>query len=280
MAGTRLRLLPGLPVLRRDERHLQVGLEPGRAVVLPDEPGVRRVLAEARAGGVHPDGPHATDHPAARALQVLAEAGLITDPADLAARHLARAACLVEVDASADVRARVLPVLAAAGLAAHRGEPADRPDPSVRLVVREGVVPRSGLDDAARDGLPHLVVGAQPGSVTVGPFVHPGVTACLRCLDAHRAAADPRWPLLVEQAGQAGSRGQAGRLPVDPLLQHLALVWAAADLRAWAEGARPSTWSASVRFAGADGTAPTHERQEWTRHPGCGCAWGAALTTG
>lgn len=36
---------PGAAVLRRDLGHLQVGVEPGRAVVLPDSPAVQRVLS-------------------------------------------------------------------------------------------------------------------------------------------------------------------------------------------------------------------------------------------
>ena len=67
------RLRPGLVVVRRDDRHLQVGLEPPRRVVLPDLPDVRRLLddlGEERALGVLEPG-------AADALARLERAGLL-----------------------------------------------------------------------------------------------------------------------------------------------------------------------------------------------------------
>lgn len=39
-------------MLRRDQRHLQFGVEPGRAVVVPDSPGLRDLLGQL--DGVHP----------------------------------------------------------------------------------------------------------------------------------------------------------------------------------------------------------------------------------
>ena len=41
---------------------------------------------------------------------------------------------------------------------------------------------------------------------SIGPFVVPGETACLRCVDAHCTDADPSWPLLVRQYAAASSR--------------------------------------------------------------------------
>lgn len=138
--------------------------------------------------------------------------------------------------------------------------------PAVLLVLHDGPVPRRLLDDPARDGTPHLLVSAEPGAVTIGPFVEPGRTACLRCIDAHLCVAHPQWSLLLEDTDLLVAR--------DPALHPLALAWAAADLAAWADGRVPSTWSATVRI---DADLDVR-RTVWRRHPSCGCAWDALET--
>ncbi|MDP2774844.1 MAG: hypothetical protein Q8O61_14930, partial [Nocardioides sp.] len=158
--------------------------------------------------------------------------------------------------------------LSGAGVAGP-GELAD-----VWLVASTGEVTRSVLDDLLREGTPHLVLRGALGSLQLGPFVVPGLTACLRCVDAHHAETDPRRALVVEQVALApGTEGP----PSDPALQALAVAWAVRDLLRFVEGDRPSTWSATHHLGPTD--APS--TQQWRRHPHCGCAWdviGAALT--
>jgi hypothetical protein len=102
--------------------------------------------------------------------------------------------------------------------------------------------------------------------------VVPGSTACLRCVDAHHTDADPAWPLLVRQHHDAAARDRADGVPepLDPLLAELAVAWLVRDLATYADGRRPSTWSATV-------TLHAHlervETRAWLRHPACGCAW-------
>lgn len=162
----------------------------------------------------------------------------------------------VGLDSTPGVRRAVAERLAAVDL-----EVTDDDAPAVLLVLRDGPVPRRLLDETFRDGTPHLLVSAEPGSVTVGPFVEPGRTACLRCVDAHLAQGDPRRSLLLEDVDLP--------VPRDPALHPIALAWAAADLAAWADGRTPSTWSATVRI---DADLVVH-RTAWRRHPSCGCAW-------
>lgn len=262
------RLPVGVPLLRRDRDHLQVGLDP--AVVLRDVPEVRGLLSRLRTG----EDP-CPDSPAARAaLSRLEAAGLLEDPAaDVVRRGLHRS-CVVVVDAPDELTAALGAVLRRAGLGvlapgaplpAHRdGEGASGPSSLCALVVRDGVLARGDLDEATRTGLPHLVVASDHAGTVIGPFVVPGVSACVRCVDAHRSTRDPRWPVLVEQA--AGQQPP----PRDPVRHALAISWAAGDLRLWAEGRTPSTWSATVRVD--DDLTVT--RETWSRHPACGCAWG------
>ncbi len=104
----------------------------------------------------------------------------------------------------------------------------------------------------------------------MGPFVEPGRTACLRCVDAHEALADERRPLLIAQAATAAIRQPP---PRDPVLDALALAWAVRDLCRYVEGDEPSTWSTTCDLS----PAGLPDAVRWGRHPDCGCAWDAVL---
>jgi hypothetical protein len=294
------RLLPGVPVLRRDADHLQVGLaEP--CVVLPDRPEVRALL-DRLSGLTGPTGTAGTDpvrspdvSPATLlALARLARAGLLVDR-EVVARCLAtyadgpaqRAAALASLHASprsadrqwADrVRLRVRlegapadrqaleRVLAAGGVGTVLG------DADLVVLLVDGEPDREHLDTLQQADVAHLLVRSVLAEVEVGPLVVPGRTACVRCLDAHRTDVDPRWPLLLAQGGGGVHGGRAGHAapPVrDPALWQLALGWAARDVLRHADGEQPSTWSATVRV----GPDLEPVRRSWLRHPRCGCGW-------
>jgi bacteriocin biosynthesis cyclodehydratase domain-containing protein len=154
--------------------------------------------------------------------------------------------------------------------------PASRDGPA--LLVGTGQPDRELVDDWMRRDVPHLVVRLCEGQAVVGPFVDPGRSACLRCVDAHHTDVDPTWPLLVRQHAAAGRRSTAGPAdaaspePVDPILATLALAWAARDLASWVEGVTPSLLSSTLTL---DGVLADVEVRTWTRHPGCGCSWQA-----
>lgn len=246
-------LRPGLHVVRRDDHHLQVGVDPPWRVVAPDEPEVRRLLADLAAGR-----PAAPATPAAhRTLLALSQAGMLVDPAVRAVDRT------VAVQAGGEVREEVVRTLRAAGC-----EPAtvdEAAGDTVALVVAAGELSRPDLDPHVREGRAHLAVAAGPRGWTVGPFVLPGASACLRCVDAHRGEHDPRRALVVDQlAGRSTA-------PDDPVLACLALAWAVRDVQTHLDGGLPSTWSATIDLA-AD-LQPV--RRRWGRHPHCGCSWAA-----
>lgn len=283
-------LVPGAHVLRRHDGSFQVGLDPRDAVVLPGTPAVAACLARL-------DGSRlvATDRePAA----VLDRAGLLVDQravhpllaagtdrpgrartAALLRRHGRRAPAVVAARAGRSVGPvgfghpdgealvdRLCGLLAEAGLARTAGEPA------VGVLAGLGEPHRELVDGWMRERVPHLVVRLGEGRATVGPFVVPGETACLRCLDAHHADADPTWPLLVHQYAEAcrQPRGDGTPEPLDPLLAAVAVAWAARDLATYVDGGRPTTWSTTLRL-GAD--LAEVESRTWARHPHCGCSW-------
>ncbi len=153
---------------------------------------------------------------------------------------------------------------------AGRGRPPRAP--TLGIAVGVGEPERTLLDPWLQRGLPHLLVRLTEGRVLLGPFVDPGRTACLRCLDAHRTDEDPDWPLLVQQYAAQLDRGRADGVPepVDPALATLAVAWAVRDVASFAEGHRPTTWSTTLLLSGRLeelGTMP------WLRHPECGCSW-------
>lgn len=259
MSEPRLRLRRGIRVSERSDRTLQVGLHPGRRLVLPDDPAVRGALTLLR-HGVEP-GRLGTDQ--RDLLHRLDRAGLVADPDDDVARARASEQALVDVRATGTVRTELVRLLGEAGVRVASGSAG-----TVAIVVTIGAEPRrETVDELVRADQPHLVLTSAAGRLRVGPFVVPGLTACLRCLDEHVTDRDPRHPLVVQQHLAPDPTD----LPAQPDL-HLALAWAARDVVCLISGDRPTTWSATVDIEpGGPVTQP------WRRHPRCGCAWGDVL---
>jgi len=212
-------------------------------------------------------------------------AALARSDGDQAAALLAaRARCRVDVLTFADLGndrlgQTLVDLVRQSGLHVRRStariSPAATPEPGGREVaalIGVGEPQREVLDEWMRLGVPHVLVRLSEGYPTVGPFVVPGRTACLRCIDAHHTDVDQSWPLLVAQYAVLSGQKRADGVPepVDSLVTTVALAWAARDLTSYAEGRRPSTWSTTIRF---DPCLASVETRCWLRHPECGCAW-------
>lgn len=279
-------LRPGTPVMARGPGVLQVGLD-GPAVQLADGPDVRALLA---ALGRLPGVPAAHDLPrttgaaldrldAAGLLVVVPAAEVVPEPADqvlraqfgtdAVRRRAARAQAAIAVRAAPAAGPVLDLLLDQAGLRRTGGEDGA----AAHLVVSTGPVDRELVDPLVRSSVPHLVVSGSAAMRRVGPFVHPGHTACLRCVDAHEALHDARRPFLLAQAARAATERPP---PLDPVLDTLALAWAVRDLARYVEGDSPSTWSTTFDIGPT--TAPAAQR--WGRHPDCGCAWDVAALFG
>jgi bacteriocin biosynthesis cyclodehydratase domain-containing protein len=147
-------------------------------------------------------------------------------------------------------------------------------DADVALVACHGEVDRDRLDPLIRHGTSHVVVRLVDGAALVGPFVVPGLTACLRCIDAHQSIRDPDHVAVTSRYVRATSRPRADGMAdlTDPVLATLALAWAVRDVLAHLDGRRPATWSRTL-FLDSE---PSRRREEdWSRHPECGCCWSA-----
>jgi hypothetical protein len=245
------------------------------------------VLADAARRGV-------SGAAAERVMTVLAAAGVLIDyPAQLVG------------SVPAELRQRLLPVLAAASIGGHDGDGGARllARRSATLVAVSGAGPiadslpdlltRSGLAarrqapadhgqadllvlvghqspsqtaELLRNPYPYLSVTATEGIGVVGPLVRPRSTACLRCLDLARADRDPAWPLLLAQLS-----GRCADPPAcDPVLAAAVTAQAASVVVAFADGE-------PLAQATVNGTlelvAPGWQwrRRSWRPHPACCC---------
>ncbi len=284
-------LRPGLNVLRRDPRTLQLGLEwPGVAAVQAS-PSIRAVLdavdgfrdiagvvLAATAQGVPADD-------ARHALEALLDAGVLVDqavvrppavpdptwsgfwllagPRSTASGVLkSRQTALVHVPVTGQV-ARLV-----AGLLAQEQLPMT-PDANAAtlLVVAADQEPsRDVADEAMRSGRPFLCVGVRELVGLVGPFVVPGRTACLRCVDLSRSQLDPCWPTLLA----AAQSGPAKVASCPPSLIAATAAYAAQEIALWGSGALPVCCDSVVEIPHGLGEVQTIA---YPPHPECGCGW-------
>ncbi|WP_214369114.1 ThiF family adenylyltransferase [Pseudonocardia sp. H11422] len=115
-------------------------------------------------------------------------------------------------------------------------------------------------------GALHLQVRVRDGLGIVGPLVLPARSACLHCLELHRAERDPGWPAVAAQLV-----GRPGRAAPHCVLATVGLgvAQALAALDGPAAGARaPCAVDATLEL---DADAGRLVRRPWTPHPGCGC---------
>ncbi len=255
----RARLAPGLRVVRRGRDHLQIGLYAGRRVLLPRTEHVELTLAALLTGSPLPVDP---DH--SSVLERLEGHGCVVwDPPQRPAASLVGVIGRLEVPGLPDLEE----LLGASGAAVTPF--IDRAQ--VVLVLSAGELDRERLDPLIRRRTAHLVVRLVDGGAVIGPFVAPGVTACLRCVDAHLSVADPDHVAVTTRYVRATARSRPDGLPdLDPALTSVAVAWAVRDVVAHLTGREPSTWSRTVQL----GTAPTQPHARgWLRHPRCGCCW-------
>ena len=187
------RLRPGLHVVRRDDEHVQVGVDPPARVVLPATSEVLGVLDSLAQGRPVPPSDEGR-----LALDRLREAGLVEEPLPAPGAETAQVAVVARgIDLTALGR-----LAGASGVRFRELSAAETADPDVlerydvAVVASRAPLARGALDAWMSSGVPHLVLegtGA-PGALRVGPFVVPGETACVRCVDAHAGAERWCWP--------------------------------------------------------------------------------------
>lgn len=178
-----------------------------------------------------------------------------------------RAAARVVADEvpGADVPGGVLGPAPAAGGPPGRGL-------DLLLVVADGALdPALGVGLLAA-GTPHLPIVLREADVLVGPLVVGGDGPCARCLDLHRADADPGWPAT---AAALAAPPAASPEPVVVASVAAGLAAAAAltfldDVRTHPAGQGSPRPLRGVTLEVRLPDAVPRERR-WAVHPACGC---------
>lgn len=284
-------LRPGLQVLRRDQHTLQLGLDwPGLAT-LRDSPAIRAVLSaidgcrevdtvveaavtdetsgeEAAAALADLVAAGAVVDQAATSRGTVSEAGWAAlwllagperDPRHLLRRRLGRT---VTVQGSGTVAVAARTALASTGIPTT--DDVFRADVVVLASDHEPV--RELGDPVMRSGQAHLWVSVRELVGVVGPYVCPGSSPCLRCVDAARADLDPAWPTLLDAAAARPLVVPA----CDPALAGLVGAWAALEVSVWASGIEPQSWGTVIEIPSGFGPLET---VAFDPHPRCGCGW-------
>jgi hypothetical protein len=137
-----------------------------------------------------------------------------------------------------------------------------RPD----LVVLAGTHYPELAAALAGAGIPHLMMTGGEAIGTVGPLVLPGRSACLRCLDLHRASRDPAWPRILAQM----TARQPEPAACDVTLTAAVAAQAATQILYFVD-------RASAPGAVINGMLELvlpgwqWQRRSWLPHPRCGC---------
>lgn len=131
------------------------------------------------------------------------------------------------------------------------------------VIVADLVLSPEASDPFVRSDTTHLAVLLREFDAVLGPLVHPGTTACLRCLDCYRLDRDPAWPQIAVQVPTAG------RSTRDPLLIALTVAQACAQILVTLDGQAPVTCESATLDLSLDN--PLGELRHWPAHERCGC---------
>jgi bacteriocin biosynthesis cyclodehydratase domain-containing protein len=259
LADSAARALSALPAVQRGRLAPELATA---SLAYGDSDGGARTLARRRAAFIRVNG---AGRIGSGVASLLAAAGIghvscedseITRPRDLTPAGL---------DLADLERPRSRGVARAIGRIAPEVRTSDdggRPD---LVVLAEITDPAPGAA-LVRERIPHLAVGAAEAVGVVGPFVSPGRSACLRCLDLRRAERDPAWPLILAQLAGARLEPQA----CDTVLAAAAGALAAAQVLLFIDTGRPG---AAVTNGTLELAVPDWQwrRRTWPPHARCTC---------
>lgn len=188
------RLSPGLPLLWRDERTLQFGID-GDVHVDADNDWAEPLLARMSRGfrrGSFDVVAHGMGAPRDQARDLLRRLEKLLVDESPAPR-----AAWVESIALSDGRCeyRMRESLADEGVPPGNRTRAEH----AGVILVPGAAAALQFAPYLRSDVSHLPVAFEPEHVTIGPLVVPGVTPCLSCRDAHARDRDNTWPQLHSQ---------------------------------------------------------------------------------
>ncbi len=245
-----LRIDPSLPVVWRDDATAQIGIDPAITTLTITDSGVARGLAEL-VRGTSPTRLVGVVGGESQANALLDACGdvFVSLPPPPPPRVV-----VVGQGAGADAVAHVWSGASTTTVLARTSRDVAAGNCDIAILVSDFVVSPIDTQPWLGRDIPHLAVIFGESSVTVGPLVRPGFSACIRCVELHRVDADPAWSAIAPQVW--GKRASSN---IAPLATH-----AAADsLRLVADGA---THSIRIDSRSLGRTTTAH-----VPHPDCGC---------
>lgn len=206
-----LRLDPSYPPLWRTDSVLQLGADASLVVDHP-APWQERLLHELGRGvpevALEPiarmlGAPPAQARPFVAGISRALEAAPVIGPARVMLQ-LPAGLATADIDAMTAALSSFGTVVTTGDAESVVHTPPRRGVPVV-LVAHHVIDPRHAAA-LMREDVAHLPVVLSGRRVVIGPLIHPGKTACLACLDAHRRELDASWPLVAAQlVGRSGS---------------------------------------------------------------------------
>lgn len=199
-----VRLPPYRSVLPRGPRSRQLGLDPVSAVAVDGLPPALGAMLDELDGAVAVDGlvaravgRGARAEQAEALLRTLLGTGALVDAtaAERVARRRAAATVLVSGDGA--VPDGVTAGLTRAGVGTVRAARGRSAAADLVVLADPGGPSPGHVAALLADGVAHLPIRLRDGAGVVGPLVLPARSACLGCLELHRCARDPEWPLVA-----------------------------------------------------------------------------------
>jgi bacteriocin biosynthesis cyclodehydratase domain-containing protein len=262
-----LRLDSRFAVVWRDPFSLQLGVDPSRVVLREISTAEERMIA-ALEGGVSRSGLAmiATSSGGAAAdvpvlLRKLKAVLLDEEPAAPPSR--------VSIAGHGETVERIANALAIAGIQVAVAPTLTDEECDLGLAVGHYVLDPQAYGHWLRRDLPHLPVVFGDDSVTMGPLVEPGRTACLYCLEHYRRDADASWSAIASQLWGRRSHSETPLVSAEVAARVSRMVLARLRGPAPRQGA-----GRSFRLAVDSGEVT---RRDWMPHPDCGCV---AVPTG
>ncbi|MDV7197292.1 TOMM precursor leader peptide-binding protein [Rhodococcus kroppenstedtii] len=278
------RLTPHLVLLARRDERVQIGWSPDTRMILAPPPGLDaatmigalrlldgqrslpEVLWRAAERGV--------DSAAMSAVvRVLDEAGFLHRQPPPGADPPPPAVLVVGRGPLADA---VCASLRRGAAVDHRiAYPRPLPTDLAAVVLTDSVVtPPDVVRHLMHDGIPHLPVRCRDGVGVVGPFVVPGRTACLHCVELTRCDLDREWPFLAAQLGGHAASASPTTLTATAAFAVGRVHDFLGDRLLFSQRTthtRPSPLEMG-HSQEIDTAAGTVRRRRWRRHPVCPCS--------
>ena len=188
-----LTLDPAIPLVWRNPRDLQFGVDYPHLVIRDLSPADEQVIAALTAGVTAEGAVMLAQRAGGTRLQV-EELLALLEPV-LGCGSLARTGLTIALAGMGDAATAVRSGLDAAGHTVVPTEAAAQ----LGIVVASYTAHPQVFSRWLRSDVPHIPVTLGDAVITVGPVVVPGAGPCLNCVFYHRTAEDEAWPALAIQ---------------------------------------------------------------------------------